>query len=213
MKRRYEELYGDAVPVITTAIITGRATLRVGKMTLAARFRFTHRAGESYEHLIEAGWFGMMFLRIKERFMDGHARLDLPTGVVEGRPNVDQAANLALWGEAMWFPSVFLTDPRVRWMAVDDHTAVLFVPFKDSEQTLTVRFDSDTGYPVLIAAMRYKEAEDTKKRLWLASYRRWRPFGEFILPSAAALTWLGDGPPWAEFHVEHVAYNTSVSLD
>jgi hypothetical protein len=33
--------------------------------------------------------------------------------------------------EAGWFPSVWLADPRVKWQAVDEHTAPLFVPFED----------------------------------------------------------------------------------
>ncbi len=26
-----------------------------------------------------------------------------------------------LWGDAVWFPSVLVTDPRVRWEAIKDH--------------------------------------------------------------------------------------------
>jgi len=46
--RFYRRIYGENVPVITSAIISGRGTLRLpsGKgITFPGRFRFTHRAG------------------------------------------------------------------------------------------------------------------------------------------------------------------------
>lgn len=211
VERFYRDLYGDTVPVVATAVLSGRARIRIG-LAMTARYRFTHEAGRAYEHRIEAGWFGLTFLRLRERYVNGRARLELPFGVVENKPKVDQAANLALWAESMWFPSLFLTDPRARWRDVDAETANLIVPSPAGDETFMVRFDPDTGLPVLMEAMRYKNPEDAKKTLWIATFRRWRPFGDFILPSVASLTWLDDGRPWAEFHMEEVVYNMDVSI-
>lgn len=43
--------------------------------------------------------------------------------------------------EAGWFPSMWLTDSRVRWEAVDENTALLFIPYEDQMETFVVRFD------------------------------------------------------------------------
>ena len=149
VERFYRGVYPDGLPLITSAVISGRGTLRVGRVLLTARFRFTHAAGRAYEHRIEAGWLGLMFLRIRERYEDGAARLEFPVGVVENEPKVNQGANLALWAESMWLPAVLLTDPRVRWEPVDAHTAMLTVPFQGGEERFVVRFDPDTGLPAL----------------------------------------------------------------
>jgi hypothetical protein len=54
VERFYRQVYGDWVPVIKTAVISGRGAMRpVGGITFPARFRFTHQAGRSYRHYFE----------------------------------------------------------------------------------------------------------------------------------------------------------------
>ena len=45
VERYYRRLYGGHVPMIRSAIITGRARMRLGGITFPGRFRFTHDAG------------------------------------------------------------------------------------------------------------------------------------------------------------------------
>ena len=132
VSRFYRELYGEQVPVIESAVLTGRATMRINGITFPARFRFTHVAGQAYRHYIEATFFGMPLMRVNEHYLEGRARMELPFGVTENEAQVDQGANLALWGEAFWFPARLVTDPQVRWEAVDEDTALLVVPFGEA---------------------------------------------------------------------------------
>ncbi|MCD4739461.1 MAG: hypothetical protein K8R89_09435, partial [Anaerolineae bacterium] len=136
--RYYETIVRDQVPVIESAVISGRGKLRVFGLSFPARFRFTHSAGQGYRHYIEATIFGYPVMKVNEWYLDGEARMELPAGVIENEPKVDMAANLGLWGEAVWLPSILVTDPRVYWEAIDDTTARLVVPFGEEEDTFTV---------------------------------------------------------------------------
>ncbi len=209
--RYYQAICGDRVPVIESAVITGRAKMRVGGLTFPARFRFTHLAGRDYRHYIEAAVLGVPVMKVNEHYLDGKARLALPIGTVENEPKIDMAANLGLWAESIWLPSIFLTDPRVRWEAIDDTTARLVVPFGEQEDNFTVTFDPSSGLLLALETQRYREAADEEKTLWRNEALGWRTFHGTQIPSPGSATWLDEGTPWAVFTVEDVAYNVDVS--
>ena len=211
VERFYRTLYGDRIPVIESAVITGRATMRVSGITFPARFRFTHRAGQDYRHYIEATIFGIPVMKVNEHYLDGHSRQELPFGVIENEPKIDMAANLGLWGESVWLPSIFVTDPRVRWEAIDDATARLVVPFGEEEDTFTVTFDPKTGLIATLEAKRYREATDEAKILWHNAVMDWQKVNGHLLPLVGAVTWMDEGTPWAMFTVEEVVYNVDVA--
>jgi hypothetical protein len=209
VKRFYWTLYGDEVPEIRSAVITGRASMRVNGITFPARYRFTHVAGQNYRHYIEATWFGLPIMRVNESYLDGGGRMELPFGIVENEPKIDQAANLGLWAESIWLPSLWITDPRVTWAPVDAQTALLRVPFGEETETFVARFNPQTGRLDVLEAMRYQEADDTRRTLWINEVLHWSELDGTVLPTTAAVTWFGDRP-WAVFRVEEIVYNVDV---
>ncbi|MEN6409978.1 MAG: hypothetical protein ABFD44_09745, partial [Anaerolineaceae bacterium] len=44
----YRAVYGDSIPVIQSAVITGKATLRLNGITFPGRFRFTYDVNRGY---------------------------------------------------------------------------------------------------------------------------------------------------------------------
>jgi len=206
VERFYREVYGDEVPVIGSAVISGRGTMRIAGVTLPVRWRFLHDTGQAYRHRIEVTWFGLRVMTIDELFLDGAARLDLPVGIVEG-PNTDQGANLALWAEAVWMPALWVTDPAVRWEAIDEVTALLVVPSSDGEETFVARFDPESGLLQLLESMRFKGEEDDRRTLWLNEVVDWSPLDGQLQPVETGLTWFDESSPWARLTTEQVVYD------
>ena len=210
--RFYRTLYGGQIPVIESVVITGRAQLRpVGPVFLPSRFRFTHVAGRDYRHYIESTIFGIPIFKVNESYLDGQAQAELPWASSGNDPKLNQAANLGLWAEAVWFPSIWITDPRVQWSPVDDQTAILTVPFEDSQERFVARFDPDSGMLHWLESMRYHNETSTFKVLWMNESLEWGQVdGRPILVKGSAI-WMDDGKPWAIFTVEDIVYNVDVS--
>lgn len=207
VERFYRKVYGNQAPVIDTVVLTGRGRMRPFGVWLPARFVMVHNTGQDYRHYFEATFFGVPFLKVNEGYLDGKSFFESPMGTYHDDPNTNQGANLALWAEGAWFPSLWITDPRVRWQAVDDHTAILFVPFEDTEENFIVRFNPQTGLVDLMESMRYRSPGDTSKVLWLTN----EVPAASGKPAASYATWLDAGKPWASFTVEEIAFNLDVS--
>lgn len=210
VQRFYQQLYGDQVPIITSAVISGKAQLRIMGITFPARFRFVHQAGKNYRHYLETTLFGLPFLKVNESYLDGQARLELPFGITQGEAKINQAANLGLWAEAIWFPAILLSDPRVRWEPVDNHTALLVVPFGEQSQLFVVRFNPDSGMVQYFESMRYREANSPSPSLWINQALSWERLNGWLLPKQTAVTWFEEGQPWAVFDTLEVVFNSNV---
>lgn len=214
VERFYKKIYGNSVPVIESAVLTGRATIRpvITGPALPARFVFVHNAGKYYRHYIEATFFGLPLLKVNEGYVNGKSFFESPMGTYHNDPHTNQGANLALWAEAGWFPSLWITDPRARWQAIDDQTALLYIPFEDKEENFVVRFNPQTGLVDGMEAMRYREAgTGGNKILWITRNLAGKTIAGTEISATGSATWLDQGKPWAVFSLEDVVYNVDVS--
>lgn len=212
VERYYRAVYGDQIPVIESAVIKGRAWLSPFGVKLPARFVFVHNAGKDYRHYIEATLFGLPFLKVNEGIVDGKSFWEGPGPAIYDDASTNQAANLAVWAEAEWFPSIWLTDERVHWEPVDDVTALLFVPFEDQMENFVVRFNPETGLIDTMEAMRYRDSGDqAKKILWITTNEPESYIEGTKLSTVGSATWFDQGKPWATFALEEVKYNVDVS--
>jgi hypothetical protein len=210
--RFYKTVYGDEIPVIETVVIKGRAIIAPFGVKLPARFLFVHNAGRDYRHYIEATWFGIPIMKVNERYLDGKSLFELPVGApIEDDPSTNQAANLAVWAEAAWFPSIWVTDPRVRWEAVDENTALMYVPFEGKEENFVMRFNPETGLLDSMEVMRFRDSgPQAKKILWITHNVEGKKIEGTKLDAVGTATWLDQGIPWATFTLEEVKYNVDV---
>lgn len=212
VERFYRTVYGDAIPVIDTVVIKGRAEISPFGIKFPARFIFVHNAGKDYRHYIEATFFGLPFMKVNESFVDGNSHFELPIGTYDNDPSITQGAGLGLWAEASWFPAVYLTDPRAHWEPVDDKTALLYVPFGDKEENFVVRFNPETNLIDMMEAMRCRDAgQELHKILWITKNVDGKNIDGSKLSAIGSATWLDQGKPWAVFTLEEVKYNVDVS--
>jgi hypothetical protein len=173
---------------------------------LPVRFMMVHITGRDYRHYFEATFFGIPFLKVNEGYIDGESFFESPMGTYYNDPNTNQGANLALWAEGAWFPAIWATDSRVRWQALDDCTAILFVPYGDGEEQFVVRFDPQTGLVDMMEAMRFRSPQDSHKILWITS--------DETLKDGAIVnfaTWQDVGRPWLSLTLEEIKFNLDVS--
>ena len=212
VQRFYRTMYGEEIPVIHSAVLTGTARLRPMGFTMPGRFRFTHDAGQAYRHYIEATLWGVPVMKVNERYLDDVGRMELPFATVEDQPKTNAAANLGLWGESLWLTPIFVTDARVRWEPIDATHARLIVPFEDdAEDEFTVTFDPETGLISRMEAMRWKEADSPEKTLWILDVLRWETVDGRPLLVESQVTWADDGKPWLVITVEDIVYDVDVS--
>jgi len=212
VERFYKTVYGEQIPVIESVVMKGHADIAPFGIRLPARFVFVHNAGRDYRHYIEATWFGISLMKVNEGYLDGKSFFEGPMGTIYDDPSTNQAANLAVWAEAAWFPSLWITDPRVRWEPVDDDTALLFVPFEDKMENFVVRFNPETGLLDSMEAMRYRDAgPQAKKILWITRNVAGKKIEGTRLDAIGSATWIDQGKPWATFTLEELHYNVDVS--
>lgn len=211
--RFYRTVYGGEIPVIGTVVIKGRAVISPFGVKMPARFIFIHNAGTDYRHYIEATWFGLPIMKVNERYLDGKGLFELPIfGTIDNDASTNQAANLAIWAEAAWFPSIWITDPRAHWEPIDDNAALLFVPFGDEQENFVMRFNPETGLLDTMEAMRFRDSgDDAKKVLWITKSVEGKKVEGTNLDAVGTVTWLDQGKPWAVFTLEELKYNVEVS--
>lgn len=211
VERFYRNVYGERIPIIASAVFTGRARIRPFGVWLPARFVFVHNASRDYRHYIEATFFGLPFLKVNEGYLDGESFFESPMGTYHNDPNTNQGANLALWAEAGWFPAIWATDSRIRWEGVDDCTALLHVPFEDETENFVVRFNPQTGFIDTMKGMRYRDpGEGQRKILWIVRNEKGATLPGMGISAVGSATWLDQGRPWAVFTLEAAAYNVDI---
>lgn len=212
VKRYYEAAAGSVVPEVKSAVVWGKAKLRINGIWMPVRFKAYYIPGQAFLRYIEVTWFGKTVLKVSDSYMNGEGVLKIE-GLLNKRETgekIDQGQNLAMWGEAVFMPSVFFTDTSTRWEAVDDETVRLVIPSGKQNDSLDFKFDLKTGLISQIWAMRYK-GQNEEKTPWLIDITEWMTAHYVKIPSRFSVTWEDEGSPWSYWTVEDVEYNIEIT--
>jgi hypothetical protein len=207
VRRYFQVALGDQAPRIESLVACGRARANFG-LWLPLRYRLVHRPGYAFERYMEITWFGLPVLKAIDRYVGG-VGMTGPVGKAATGPAIDQGANMILWAEAPLMPSLWLSDSRIRWEAVDDTTARLIFPFGQEEDELTVHFDPESGLVARMTALRYRD-EESGKIPWHVDFLSWQMVNGAKLPARIAVTWEDQGEPWSYWDFEHVFWNVEI---
>jgi hypothetical protein len=211
VQRYAQVVFGDSVPMVESAVVVGRATIRQNGMALPARLKIYYDASGDYYHYFEVTWFGFPVMTVNERYLDGVSILDLPGEYVENDEKTNHSAIQGFWGEVLaWVPSIVFTDERIRWEVVSDTSARLILPDADAEEMFTVNFDPETGLITDVNAQRYQNSRSVDRIPWYNHILEWGEMNGIPVPVRSQTSW-NDEPPWAEWQIEQVIYNTDVS--
>lgn len=206
--RYFQVALGDQAPRIESLAVYGRGRANFG-LWLPLRYRLVHHPGYAFERYMEVTWFGLPILKAIDRYVDGFGMTG-PMGKAATGPAINQGANMILWAEVPLMPTIWLTDARIRWEAIDDTTARLIFPFEEEEDELTVHFDPDSGLIRRITALRYRD-ESSGKIPWHADFLTWQTTNDIQLPERIAITWEDQGEPWSYWDIDAVFWNVDIS--
>jgi len=210
VERHFNEVFDLKAPVADTAVVWGNADLRVSGIWAPALFKaYYYMPGRDFVREMEITWFGKTVLRGKDAYINGRGFSGFGEEVESGK-KVDSASNLTAWAESVFAPAKFISDTSIRWEAVDDNTVELIVPANDTEDTITVKFDSKTGLMSEMRALRYR-SQETKKTPWIVKFYDWREQHGIKVPLLVTVRWADEDGPWARFRIEGIEYNVGVA--
>ncbi|MFU8766645.1 MAG: DUF6544 family protein [Candidatus Methanoperedens sp.] len=210
--RYYEAAAGSHVPRIESAVVWGKAKLRINRIWMPVRFKAYYLPGQAFHRYMEITWFGRPILRGHDSYLNGEGVLKTE-GILNMRETgekIDRGQNLAMWGEAVFAPSVIITDARAHWEAVDDEMARLVVPYGEQNDSLLFKFDPKTDLITHVSAWRFRGQEE-EKTPWLIGLTDWKTFHSVKIPVRFSVTWEDEGSPWSYWTVEGVEYNVDIT--
>jgi hypothetical protein len=181
---------------------------RPGMPRLPLRIRMAHRIGHEFVHDIRVGR-GPLAVRFGlDAYLAGHGVVRVGQSVDSG-PTFDQSALIAMWGEALAFPSAWEGRDDVRWESLGDSTARLVVVGPDGEIPITVGFHRGSGCPIAIEADRHK-GSGAKVR-WRGTSTEWRRWpGGVIAPARYRAQWADERYPWIDIRTRSLRVNVPI---
>jgi hypothetical protein len=201
-------MFGDPVPSFGTAVIWGRAGLRLGRRGpwFRARAATYHQLGHAFVADFPMTWFGIGLTGGRDSFIDGHGRAAAFGRSTPWSPATDRSAHTFMWLEAGMWPETWHVD-GVRLEVVDATTVRVWIPPDDEPITWRLGLD---GMPVRLEALRSKVPDEPPVPQTI-ELGPWHRFGDVRFFSSATVTWADEGAPWLRWRIDGVEPGADVT--
>jgi len=176
--------------------------------------KWTRIKGEQYFTAQEPGflWKGKTSLfTAKDMYINGQGRLvvalfSLLKVVDEKGDHVNQAELLRWLGESVWFPTNLLPSDRLKWTAIDKHTARVTLSYGKMSVYYDVTFN-EKGEIMQLETERFMEKG--KKEKWIGKVGDYEMHNGVRIPTTIKAIWkLKEGDhPYADFTLETIEYD------
>lgn len=195
-----------------TAVIEGSARFRRGGngWWLPTEAVMWHELGRNHVVDRRMGLGPLTFARGLDGYVDeaGFSRISHTLDVGD---EMDQAALLCMWSEALLLPAAWRDRDDVVWSAADGDSVVVTLTQPERPVVARLRFDPSTGLPTSFTAERYK-GRGSRLVEWNVDYGDWRPTSDgVLLPSTLAATWADEPGPWFQMKIERANPDADVA--
>lgn len=200
--RYFTRTLREAQPVIGSAVVTQEAEFFVNGAwrPLKARQHFTAMPpGFVWDARIEMAT--LLPVHVRDAYVAGHGSMQATIfgaySLVDqaGSHELDAGALQRYLGEAVWFPTVLLPGPAVKWRAVDDHSAIVTLVDGSTTVSLTYRFD-ENDHVVEVSGDRYAEKDGGYElRPWRVVCSRHATHLGMVIPEYCEVMWMGASGP------------------
>jgi len=130
--------------------------------------------------------------------------------VVDSKGRTLDEGELQRWmAESVWFPTNLLPSEKVKWTAIDAHSAKLTFCYKEISFDFMVTFNA-IGEITSMQTERYMT--DKKRETWLCNMSNYKETGGIRIPFSAEVLWrLSSGDfTYAKFEVQKIEYNNRI---
>jgi Family of unknown function (DUF6544) len=204
--------FGTHVPRIHTAVIWGHARIKRAGLWLPARYQAYYQAGQAYYRALQLTWFGQPILTGHTALLNGQGELFSRglSNLDERSVEITQSQVLTLWADGLYTPSILLGAPPARWLARDEDSARLMVPFGEGEETLVWRVDPQTGWLAQVNALRTRLGTPHKVP-WRVDFGAWTAYHGVYIPTHLTAAWEDSVGAYADYEVDGAVFNVDIS--
>lgn len=183
----YITAVGQDLPIIESALLWGRAKIKLGGIWIPIRWKQYFRAGKSFQWLAEITWFGITVFRADDHYINNRGRMIIGSKIFEG-VDFDQGENARLWAEHIYLPSALLSDSRVQWEEVDSLTAKMIYPFDDTYEEAIINIDA-ASHLITRMSMQRMVAGKEEKFPWNIVYGNYEKHSGISIPAEAKVAY------------------------